>query len=942
MTQTSIQVVKSTLILLLLNCLPFNLATAQTIISGTVIDQRTDEPLPGVEVRVLSNNTRTDAFGQFELNVGVTAGEDLLVAVLKEGFQAYEKEVSTAAGSKINLGTIRLTASGSLDPTIADEFIPTINLSNDDLDGGGGGTQNISGVLSSSRDAFVSAAAFTFGTARFNIRGYDAKYTDVLINGMPVNDLETGRVFWNHWGGLNDVLRLRSNTIGLDASTFAYGGIGGASTIDTRAASQRKQLRIGYAASNRTYRNRLMATYSTGMLESGWAVSMSASRRWAEEGYVEGTFYDAYSYFLSVDRRLGENASLNLTVFGSPIKRGKISGATQEAYDLAGNNYYNANWGLQNGKKRNARVQNIHQPIVILRNDWTLSEKLLLTTSVGYQTGRTGNTALDWYNGPDPRPNYYRKLPSFFEGAVADQLADLWRNDINTRQINWDQIYQINYNSFENIEDANGIEGNTISGLRSQYIVEDRRTDLSRLNANTVLEVFLNEHLTLQVGGQYQNQTTENYKLVDDLLGGDFYLNVDRFAEFDSSGIFVEHNVDVPNEVLTEGDRWGYDFDYEMRKAEAWTQANFRYPKVDFFVAASYGQSNIWRVGNVANGKFPTTSAGKSAEVSFSEIGAKAGITYKLNGRNYLLVNGAYQTQAPFARDLFSSPRTRNQIIDNPTEEKILSIEGGYLMRSPNLKIRAIGYFTQFEDKVFNRSLFLDRAIESPDGDTRGGFVNYIMSGINTQHAGVELAVEAKVTPALTASAVAAIGQYIYTNRPTATVYLDQLAEKLDEHPVYIKEFNIAGSPNEVFTVGLNYNSPKYWFASINVNYFAGTWLDFFPERRTPEAISYSNDPQVVQEVVTPDSELWNSILDQERTPSAVTVDLFGGKSFKINDVFLYLNVGVNNVLNKQDFRTGGYEQFRFDFESKDVNRFPNNYFYSFGRNYFVSLAFKI
>ena len=942
MTQTSIKVAQATLALLLLICLPFNLATAQTIVTGTVVDERTDEPLPGVEVRTTSAVATTDAFGQFELSLGVTGGAEFLVAISIDGYQSIDQEVSTDGSDRIDLGTIRMSASGSFDPTVTDEFIPTITLSSDDLGGGSGGAQNISGVLSSSRDAFVSAAAFTFGPARFNIRGYDAKYTSVLVNGMPVNDLETGRVFWNHWGGLNDVLRNRTNTIGLGASIFAYGGVGGASTIDTRAISQRKQLRFGYAISNRTYRNRLMATYSSGLLESGWAFSLSASRRWADEGYVEGTFYDAYSYFASVDRRLGDIGFLNFTVFGAPIKRGKISGATQEVYDLAGTNYYNANWGLQNGKVRNSRVQDIHQPVFMLRNDLDLSDKLKLSTTVGYQTGRTGNTALDWYDGPDPRPIYYRKLPSFFEGEVADQIADLWATDINTRQVNWDQIYQINYNSFQTIENANGIEGNTVSGLRSQYIVEDRRNDMSRLNANSVLEMYANEHLTIQVGAQYQNQTTENYKLVQDLLGGEFYLNVDRFAEFDSTGIFVENNVDVPNQILREGDRWGYDYRYEMRKGGAWAQANFRYPKVDFFVAGSYGQSKTWRVGLIPNGKFPETSAGDSETVSFDEIGVKGGVTYKINGRNYLLVNGSYQAQAPFARDVFTSPRTRNQLIDNPTEEKILSIEGGYLMRSPNLKIRAIGYYTTFDDQVFNRSLFLDRAIQSPDGGTRGGFVNYIMSDISTQHAGVEFAVEAKVSPALRATAVAAIGQYIYTNRPTATIYLDQLANKLDEHPVYIKNYNVAGTPNEVFTLGLNYNSPKYWFANINFNYFNGTWLDFFPERRTPEAVSYTDDPEVIQQVVTPDSDLWNSILDQERTPSAFTVDLFGGKSWKINDFFIYLNVGVNNLLDKQDFRTGGYEQFRFDFEGKDVNRFPNNYFYSFGRNYFVNLSFRI
>ncbi|MEZ4985440.1 MAG: hypothetical protein R2795_10445 [Saprospiraceae bacterium] len=117
------------------------------------------------------------------------------------------------------------------------------------------------------------------------------------------------------------------------------------------------------------------------------------------------------------------------------------------------------------------------------------------------------------------------------------------------------------------------------------------------------------------------------------------------------------------------------------------------------------------------------------------------------------------------ARDGFTSPRTRNQLVDNLTQEKILAIEGGYLLRAPRIKARATGYFTRFEDQIFNRSLFLDALIVWKS-DTRGGFVNYIMQGINTQHAGVELAVEGNITSRWRASAVAAIG-HIYTNRPT-------------------------------------------------------------------------------------------------------------------------------------------------------------------------------
>lgn len=935
MTQTSIQVAKATLSLLLLLCVPFSFMAAQTIV-GSVVYQSTDSPLPGATVSASGTTTTTDAFGSFELKIVATAGSSILLTINKDGFLNYQQDIAIDGSPRINLGTIKLPSSGSFDPTVTDEFIPTISLSNDEV--GGGGVQSVSGVLSASNDAFVSAAAFVFGPARFNIRGYNAQYTTVLINGMPVNDLENEGVFFNHWGGLNDVFRNRTNIIGLGASTFAYGGVGGSSNIDTRASSQRKQLRVGYALANRTYRNRLMATYSTGMMESGWAISASASRRWADEGYIEGTFYDAYSYFLSVDRKLGKNATLNLTTFGAPVKRGKTSGATQEVYDLHGNNYYNANWGYQEGEKRNARVFNAHQPMFILRKDWAISDKFQWTTSLGYQTGRTGNSALDWYDAPDPRPNYYRYLPSYFDEESADQIAAQWPA---AGQLNWDQMYQINYNSLESIPNANGIEGNTVTGLRSQYIIEDRRTDLRRANANTVLEAFLTDNITLQFGLTYQAQLTQNYKLVDDLLGGEFYLNVDKFAEFDSTGIFTENNLDVPNQILREGDVFGYDFDYQMRQAGGWAQANFKYRKLDMFVAANAGQAKFWRKGNVANGKFPNESFGDSERPKFAEYGAKGGITYKLNGRNYLLANAAYQTQAPNVRDGFASPRSRNEIVENLTQEKITSFEGGYLLRAPRIRARAMGYFTRFEDQVFNRSFFFDGAIRTDDG-LRGGFVNYIMTGINTQHAGLELGVEANVTSTLRVSAVAALGQYIYTSRPTASVYLDQLADKVVEHTVYINEFFVPSSPNEAFTVGLSYNSPKFWFASFNFNYFGGTYLDFYPERRTTEAISYVPNPQVQQEIVTPDSPLWNSIIHQERTPAAFTIDFFGGKSWKLKNHFIYLNVGVSNLLDNQDFQTGGFEQFRFDFEGKDVNRFPNQYFYSFGRTYFINVSYKI
>ncbi len=925
----------------LLALCPLLLSAQTKIIRGVVESARTEEKLPGVEVRLpAGNRTTTDAVGAFLLETSLPGGK-VLVTFEGDGYQSLDQEIDLTGQEEIDMGVIALRPEENIDQIGAEDLIPIITLSVNDLESEG--AQNISGVLTASRDVFVSTAAFVFGPARFRIRGLDSEYTTILMNGIPVNDPESGRVFWSNWGGLNDVTRYRDNSIGLGAVSYAFGNVGGASSFDTRAGTQRKQLRLTYSLANRTYRNRVMATYSSGQLQGGWAISASGSRRWAEEGYQPGTFYDAWAYFLSVDKKLGSNHTLNLTTFGAPIRRGRSTAATEEMYDLAGTNYYNPNWGFQNGEKRNARVGNTHQPMAILRHDWEISKKTTLMTAAAYQFGRNGSTALDWYDARDPRPDYYRRLPSFIDNEQAAAVEQVLRESEAARQIDWDQIYAANRNSFATIENADGIDGNTVSGLRAQYIIEDRRFDDQRYVFNTVLESILSDQVTLNGGASYIWHKGSNFKVVDDLLGADFYVDIDKFAEFDSTAnnAFIQNDIDTPNRILREGDRWGYDYDIHVRKAAAWFQTDLTFPRIDLFFAGNAGNTTFWRFGNVRNGKFPDNSGGESERQNFFEYGAKAGLTYKIDGRNYLMLNGGYISQAPSTRDAYVSPRTRHDAVQGLETRKVLSLEGGYLLQAPYAKARVMGYFTQFNDLLWNRSFYLDNAIITDDG-TRGGFVNYIMPGISTRHLGLELAAEVQIAPGLKVNGVAAIGEYTYRNRPEVTIFLDNVAEQLSEQQVFIENFYLSGTPQTAYSVGLNYRSKQFWFANLNFNYFDNVWIDFNPARRTVEAVSFVQDPQFQEQTVDPESQLWRDIIEQEKAPSAFTVDFFGGKSFKLGKVFLYLNVGVSNILDNQDFVTGGYEQLRFDFEDKDVDQFPNRLFYSFGRNYFVNLSFRI
>ena len=206
--------------------------------------------------------------------------------------------------------------------------MPTVSLDDNDL--GDGGSQNISSLLTAGRDPFYSAASFNFSAVRFRIRGYDNDMFSTFMNGIPMDNLDNGFTPFGLWGGLNDVMRNRDASWGLKTNTYTFGDIGGNTSIDSRASKQRAQTSFSYAASNRNYNNRLMITHSTGMSKKGWAFSFSGSRRWADEGYVPGTYYNGWGYFLAADKRISQNHLLSLAVFGAPTENGRQGASVKE------------------------------------------------------------------------------------------------------------------------------------------------------------------------------------------------------------------------------------------------------------------------------------------------------------------------------------------------------------------------------------------------------------------------------------------------------------------------------------------------------------------------------------------------------------------------------------------------------------------------------------
>ncbi|QHI37766.1 hypothetical protein IMCC3317_31480 [Kordia antarctica] len=909
--------------------------SGQNTITGKVIDANTDDAVQNVLVSVARNNNievTTDASGVFKLT-NIAAGE-VDVTFTKDGYSILRMPVTVIDGQAIDLGTILLKR-------FVQEDVTLISLTDDELNDDSTAADNISGLLQSSRDIYLRTAAFEFGSTFFRVRGLDSENGTVLINGVKMNKQFNGRPQWSNWGGLNDVVRNQELTNGLSANDNTFGGILGTTNINTRASEYREGGRVTYSSSNRSYTNRLMATYSSGLLESGWAYTVSAGRRWGDEGFNDGTFYDANSLFVSVEKKLNDKHSLNFTGMYAPNRRGQSSANTQEVWDLKGIEY-NDYWGYQDGKKRNSRVRRVVEPILMLNHYWDIAENTRLQTNVAYQFGEQGRSRIDFGgtdldvsgfpigSGANPSPTYYQKLPSFFARNNPENPGlefGAQQQFINDGQLNWVALYAAN-------------QSNLVAGGNAVNIVYEDRTDDKQFIANTILNTAINDNITLNAGASFTSLTSENFAEVTDLLGGRSYLDVDNFADdFIGNPNSVQNDVRNPNRLVTVGDRFKYNFEIQSNTIGGFAQAQFKYKKVDFFVAASVENTTYQRNGIYQNGGFANNSFGEGEQQSFTGIGAKGGLTYKLTGRHVFDFNAGYITKAPSIRNTFSNSRENHNIVPNISEEKITSFDASYIYRSPIVKARLTGYYTKMEDANEISFFFADGI-----GGDNQAFVQEILQGVDKRHIGAEFGIEVQATSTIKLKGVASLGQYTYDNNPD--LYLS--SEDFEDGTRYLgkstlKDYRIAGGPQRAFSAGFEYRDPDYWWFGATTNFFSNAYIDVSPLQRSSNFYT-DFDGQVFNDY---DPEAARELLRQEQFDDYMLVNLIGGKSWKLGDYYVGLFASINNVFGKE-YKTGGFEQGRNanfrelrDDSALETRVFGNRYWYGRGRTYFLNLYFR-
>lgn len=781
-----------------------------------------------------------------------------------------------------------------------------------------GASTYIPGLLHSSRDVYTNNTGYTFSIAWFKTRGLDSKYQTISMNGLIMRNLVTGRASYSQWGGLNHVFRYPENILNNNPATFTFGSIGGASNYTIRPSTFRQQIRATYSLSNRSYNNRLMVTGATGLMKNNWAFTASLSARFGNAiSFVDGTHYDGLSYFLSGEKKINEEHSLVLSAFGAYTDRATQGNAVQELYDLLGTNYYNPNWGLQNGEVRAARVKKTHEPVILLSHYFKpIDKKYTIISTLGSTFGKAKSSSLDWYDVPDPRPDYYRYLPSYQEDTlVQGMIANEWLNDISVRQINWDDIYNVNqYNAEIN--------------QRAQYILKDYVNDHIQIAGASNIVAQLTQHLKLSAGIDVRGFRQRNYQQINDLLGGSYWMDVDKYAEGDSpdNPDVLYNDLDNKDAILGVGDKYGYDYALNVYKQNLWVMNKFSYNVIDFHVGAQVGATQYWRTGFMRNGLFPENSKGNSAVKNFIDLGLKAGITYKINGRNYLILNASGSSDAPSVTNVFLSPRTHNQYVNSLNNEKVVSGDLTYMMTYPKVKMRLTGFYTHIFDMSKLTTFY---------HDDYAALVNYSMTDINQQYMGIEFGIEVKIGEMFYIVGAANIGNYTYTNNPNVTITADNGYDILSadnvsaSHTVYFKNFHVAGTPQIAGTLGLKFNH-NYWWANLNVNYFDGIYVDMNPERRTTAA----------RGTLDANSDLYHAIADQTKLKGQITVDASLSKSWKVKRYLIGFNVSVSNVLNNRNLVTTAWEQYRFDYKENNVNKYPIKYYYAFGTTFYAGINF--
>lgn len=718
---------------------------SQGIVSGTIYEADTKQPLPGANVLIkgTTQGVSTDFDGKFSLNVKENKGTLVISYV---GFENASVPFVISNG-KANVSAYLVADAQSLSEVVVTGVIDivkerqtpvavsTIKASEiiERL-----GNKEFPEILNRTPSVYATKQGGGFGDSKINIRGFANENIAVMVNGMPVNDMENGRVFWSNWAGLSDVTSATQVQRGLGASKLAIASIGGTINVITRSSEMSEggvaYTSYGNNAGNHEYKGLL--AYNTGKSKSGWSSSILLSRTWGQK-YADATQFEGYNYFFALGYTPSEKHNLQFMITGAPQWHNQRSSsvAISDAIRYEGsadkpNRKYNSDWGYLDGKEYNNRRNVYHKPIMMLNWDWAINESSTLST-VAYASFGRGFGTGDL-------------------GSVGGKKIRNFR-DTKTGLYDFDKIVQ---------------ENKTTTPDKGVLI---RRASINSHDWYGILTNFnhkIDKNFTISMGLDGRYYYGYHYQTPSDLWGASAYA--DKSNKNLTAPNYVTSTIkDTPNynpfstRIDPIDNRIAYSNDGEVRWMGLFAQLEYTDDKFSAFVQGSSSIQGFQRIdefvkpGTLAVRGNPATEMNR--KTGFKDLlgyNIKGGANYNINEQHNVFGNIGFYSKQPFFNAVY--PNNKNFLNPNLTNEKIFGIELGYGFKSSIANLNVNLYRTSWKDRFVRKT----NDVKDSSGNTIRAYASVL--GVTEIHQGIELEGNIKPTDYLTFRGSLSIGNWFY------------------------------------------------------------------------------------------------------------------------------------------------------------------------------------
>ncbi len=726
------------------------LAAPDIVCVGQVVDEL-DEPMPGVTISVpgTATATSTDYDGKYKLRVAAST------KVIKISFIGYKTlEMAPAA----DMGVIKMSPESKMlsDVVITQSIgktretpVAMSTIGSGDIEFKLGG-QEFMELLKTTPGVYTIRQGGGFGDAETRMRGFKSANVAMMVNGIPINDMEWGGVYQSNWAGLSDVASNIQTQRGLGATIVSTPSIGGTINITTRTIDVEKGGSLWYGMGNDAM-NQIGFKVSTGLMSNGWAVTILSSRKWGD-GYIQGTNFNSYNYFVNVSKRINDAHQLAFTVFGAPqshFQRSSYDGLSIEGWQnvkdwMDGKSMYryNATYGFdRHGKQMSSYYNVYHKPQISLNHTWQINETSSLSTAVyvsvasGYGLGgygRNGYSSSDWYGSSNGVLNTKFRCPdgTFDYAAIQEMNAasTTGSNMILARKNNNHEWYGLVSSYKKEIGQNNGNKLNITAGLDVRYYI-----------------------------GHHKN-TIEN------LMDGEYYIDDANRKQIKAYNSSLAGNYNYIYQKLGVGDVVARNYDGYTAQEGAYAQAEYSMlnKKLNLVLSGALNNNTYWRRDYF----FYDKANERSETMNFIGGTIKGGANYNIDRHNNVFFNAGYISRAPFfSGGVFLNSQNSNITNPDAVNEKVVSFEAGYGFRSRYFALTLNGYYTRWMDRTMAKGGYIET------GEHAGDRYVFNMEGVGSRHMGLELNATYLPTSWLEINGMLSLGDWEWDSNATGYFY---------------------------------------------------------------------------------------------------------------------------------------------------------------------------